>query len=295
ESERERRRGLAYISAVYLAWGLMPAYWKLMRHIDPATILSHRAIWSAAFLLILIAAIYKPTGILEPLRDRKTLALTIVASVSLLVQWAAYLVAITTNRLVELSLGYFIYPIIVAFLGAIFLKERMTVPQIVAMVLASIGVLVKVLEHGGVPVLALTLAVSFSIYSIAKKKARTKSINSIFYEVLFMLPLALGYAAYAEASGAGYFVKPDLGSATLLIGGGILTAATLLLFAEGAKRIPIVVVGLLQYISPTMVLALGTLIYKEEFGSIHWLAFGIIWLAIAVSTIPAIGKNAKRT
>jgi len=102
-----------------------------------------------------------------------------------------------------------------------------------------------------------------------------------------MLPIALGYAAYAEATGAGYFATPDLGSALLLIGGGILTAATLLLFAEGAKRIPIFVVGLLQYISPTMVLALGVLVYKEEFGSTNWLAFGSIWLAIAVSTIPA--------
>jgi chloramphenicol-sensitive protein RarD len=294
EQDRERGRGLVYIVGVYLAWGLMPAYWKLMRRIDPMTILAHRVIWSAAFLLILSMTIYRPKNILEPLRDRKTLVLSLVASLSLLVQWAAYLVAIVTDRLVELSLGYFIYPIVLALLGAIFLKERMTPPQIVAICLASIGVVVKVIEQGGVPVLALTLAVSFSVYSIAKKKAKTKAVYSIFYEILFMLPFALGYAAYAEASGAGYIVKPDVALLSLLIGGGVLTALTLLLFANGARRIPIFTVGILQYISPTIVLILGVFAYKEEFGRGQWLAFGAIWLAIAVTMLPSFKRPELR-
>jgi chloramphenicol-sensitive protein RarD len=288
DQEKERRLGLAYTTIVYLAWGLMPAYWKLMRRIDPITILSHRVIWSIVLLFLLLMAIYKPKNIMEPLRDRKTLALNLLASLSLLVQWAAYLVAIVTDRLVELSLGYFIYPIVLAFLGPIFIKEKITLPQLAAIVLASLGVLVKLLERGGVPVLALTLAFSFSAYSIAKKKARTKAINSIFYEILFMLPIALGYAIYAEATGAGYFVKPDIASIVLLIGGGILTASTLLLFAAGAKRIPIFAIGFLQYISPTMVLLLGIFAYGEEFGPSQWMSFGLIWLAVLVGAIPAI-------
>jgi chloramphenicol-sensitive protein RarD len=291
EQGRERAKGLACIVAVYVAWGLMPAYWKLMRRIDPLTILSHRVIWSAVFLLVLLAAIYRPKKFLEPLKDRKTLALNLVASLSLLVQWVAYIVAIVTDRLLELSLGYFIYPIVLALLGAVFLKEKMTLLQAAALVLASLGVLVKVLEQGGVPVLALTLAFSFSAYSVAKKKARTKAINSIFYEILFMLPFALGYAIYAEASGAGYFAKPDIASAALLIGGGVLTASTLLLFASGAKRIPIFTVGLLQYISPTMVLLLGVFAYGEEFGAGQWLAFGAIWLAIILSLVPSFKRR----
>jgi chloramphenicol-sensitive protein RarD len=292
EQGKERGMGLAYIVAVYIAWGLMPAYWKLMRHIAPMTILAHRVIWSFVFLLVLIIAIYKPGKMLEPIRDRKTLALNLVASLSLLVQWVAYLVAVVTDRLVELSLGYFMYPIVLAFLGAIFLKEKMTLRQIAALALASLGVLMKLLEQGGVPVLALTLAFSFSVYSIAKKKARTKAINAIFYEILFMLPIALGFAAYAEAGGAGYFIKLDIASAALLIGGGILTASTLLLFAAGARRIPIFTVGLLQYISPTMVLLLGVFVYKEEFGPGQWLAFGAIWLAIAISMFPSFKRPA---
>jgi chloramphenicol-sensitive protein RarD len=292
EQEYQRRLGLAYTAAVYLAWGLMPAYWKLMRRIDPMTILSHRVIWSAAFLLILLAAVYRPKNLLQPLRDRKTLALNVVASLALLVQWAAYLVAVETDRLVELSLGYFIFPIVLALLGAIFLKERMTPSQLAAIGLATVGVLVKLFERGGVPVLALTLAFSFSVYSIAKKKARTKSINSIFYEIIFMLPIALAYGIRAEATGAGYFARPDIASIALLIGGGVLTAATLLLFAAGARRIPIFMVGLLQYISPTMVLLLGVFVYKEEFGTGQWLAFGAIWLAIAVSLAPVFRRAA---
>jgi chloramphenicol-sensitive protein RarD len=285
---RERRLGLAYITLVYLAWGLLPAYWKLMRQIDPLAILAHRALWSFVFLLALLAIVYRPKRILEPLKDRKTLLLHLLASLSLAIQWVAYLLAITTDHLVDLSMGYYIYPIVVVFLGMVFLKERMTSLQKIALALAAVGVSAKVIQYRSVPVLALTLAFSFAVYSIVKKKIKVNSLYSIFYEILFMLPLALGYAIHAEISGPGYFSAGDSGSSLLLMGGGVATASTLLLFAAGARRIPIFTVGFLQYISPTMVLLLGIFAYGEEFGPGQLIVFGFVWLAVIISSVPAV-------
>lgn len=285
---RERRLGLAYITLVYLAWGLLPAYWKLMRQIDPLAILAHRALWSFVFLLALLAIVYRPKRILEPLKDRKTLLLHLLASLSLAIQWVAYLLAITTDHLVDLSMGYYIYPIVVVFLGMVFLKERMTSLQKIALALAAVGVSAKVIQYRSVPVLALTLAFSFAVYSIVKKKIKVNSLYSIFYEILFMLPLALGYAIHAEISGPGYFSAGDSGSSLLLMGGGVATASTLLLFAAGARRIPIFTVGFLQYISPTIVLLLGIFAYGEEFGPGQLIVFGFVWLAVIISSVPAV-------
>ncbi len=295
ESEGEERKlGLTYITLVYLAWGLLPAYWKLMKRIDPLTILAHRALWSFVFLLALLAAIYKPKRIFAPLKDRKTLLLHLLASLSLAVQWVAYLLAITTDHLVDLSMGYYIYPIVVVFLGMVFLKERMTSLQKIALGLALVGVSVKIAQHRSVPVLALTLAFSFAVYSIIKKKIKVNSLNSIFYEIMFMVPFALGYAIQAEISGPGYFSAGDVRSSLLLVGGGIATASTLLLFAAGARRIPIFTVGFLQYISPTMVLLLGIFAYGEEFGPGQLVVFGFIWLAVIISSAPgALGLMRK--
>jgi chloramphenicol-sensitive protein RarD len=290
----ERTRGLVYIISVYVAWGLLPAYWKLMQGIDPVTILAHRALWSFILLAILLVVVYKPEGILEPLKQKGTLLLHLFASVALVVQWVAYLLAIVTDHLVELSMGYYLYPIVVVFLGMVFLKERMTLFQKLALGLALLGVAIKIIQYRNVPVLALVLAFSFSVYSIIKKKIRVNSVHSIFFELMFMLPLALAYILTREAGGQGYFVKPDAVSALLLIGGGVATAATLLLFASGARRIPIFTVGFLQYISPTMVLLLGVFVYGEEFNNGQLIVFGFIWLGLIEYSIPGILSLIKK-
>jgi chloramphenicol-sensitive protein RarD len=287
DTAKETRRGIALATAVYLVWGVMPAYWRLMRDSGPAAIIAHRALWAFAFMAAALALVYRPKRILDPLKDRATLFLCVLASLSLVVQWVAYLLAVVTDQLVDLSLGYFIYPIVVALAGRLFLGERMSRAQWLSLGLACVGVIIKVIRFGAVPVLALTLAISFSVYSVIKRKIKLSPVNSIFYETLFMLPFALGYVVYAEATGAGHFLSGDRGTALLLVGGGVLTAATLLLFGAGAKRIPVFTLGFLQYISPTMVLLLGVLAYGEPFGSSEWLVFGLIWIALIVSIIPS--------
>lgn len=280
--DREQARGMACMVAVYLIWGVLPAYWKLLRGVPPFAVMAHRALWALASLVVALVVAYKPKKLFAPLADREVLVLHLLASLSLAVQWTAYLIAVSSGRLVELSMGYFLYPLIVSLLGWIFLKEKLNGAKIASLLLAGLGVAVAIAGHGKLPLLALVLAFSFSFYSLVKKRIKINSLNSIFYEILFLLPFAVGYVAWSGAAGKGFFHTSDPGLILLLVGGGIITAITLLLFAAGAKRTPIFAIGFLQYISPTIVLVLGVLVYKESFGLLQWTSFALIWLGVFV-------------
>lgn len=284
----EAARGITFAVLVYLIWGAMPAYWRLLGHIVPATILAHRAIWSFACLGIILVLTRRTGSVRAAFRDRRKLGLLALASAALLVQWIAYMVAVDTRHLLDLSLGYYIFPLVAALLGRLVLGEAITRRQGIALALASIGVLAKIIEHRSVPVLALVLAVSFSLYGMVKRRIGIDPLGAVFLESLILLPLGLGYAAYAEVAGPGYLTVGDGRSTLLLIGGGILTALTLVLFAAGARRIPMLLLGLLQYISPTMVLVLGVVGYGEAVATVDWILFGLVWLAIVVSTLPSL-------
>lgn len=279
---REQARGMACMVAVYLIWGVLPAYWKLLVGVPPLAVMAHRALWAFVFLLAALATFYKPKHLFSPLAERRVFSLHLLASLSLAIQWTAYLIAVSSGRLVELSMGYYLYPLVVTFLGWAFLKEKLNRAKIFSLALAGAGVAVTIIGYGRLPVLALVLAVSFSVYSLVKKKIKVNSLNSIFYEILFLLPFALAYVAWSGINGRGFFYGSSPESAVLLIGGGVLTAVTLLLFAAGARRIPIFAVGFLQYISPTIVLLLGVFAYGESFGPTQWISFALIWFGVLV-------------
>lgn len=288
-------RGITISVLVYVIWGAMPAYWRLLGHIVPATILAHRAIWSFVCLGIIIVLTRRMAPVRAALGDKRKLGLLLVASAALLVQWVAYMVAVDTRHLLDLSLGYYIFPLVAALLGRLVLGEAITRRQGIALALAGIGVLAKIIEHRSVPILALVLAVSFSLYGMVKRRIGLEPLSAVFLESLILLPLGLGYAAYAEAAGRGYLSVGDMRSTFLLIGGGVLTALTLVLFAAGARRIPMFLLGLLQYISPTMVLLLGLVVYGEAVATVDWILFGLVWLAILVSTLPGIKAVSGRS
>lgn len=290
-------RGYLSMVAVYVVWGLLPAYWKLLKAVPPLGVMAHRALWAAIFIFGAIFFSHKPKDVFSHLKDRRTLALSALAGLSLAVQWAAYLAAIVLGKLVELSLGYFIYPLVVALLGRIVFGEKLNGLKLVSLGLAALGVGISVASLGDIPALALVLAFSFAVYSLAKKKLQIPSLFSTGFELLFLVPLALAYCLWAEASGAGFFLSAQGGSQgrpLLLLGGGALTALTLLLFAFGARKIPIFAIGLLQYISPTMVLLLGIFAYGEAFGFWRALSFGFVWAGIAVYIAPGIKGVLKR-
>jgi chloramphenicol-sensitive protein RarD len=281
-NQKEQARGVAGIVAVYLIWGVLPVYWKLLAAVPPFAVMAHRALWAFVFLIAALVVVYKPKRLFAPLADREVLLLHLLASFSLAVQWTAYLIAVSSGRLLELSMGYYLYPLIVTFLGWLFLKEKLNRAKTISLILAGAGVAVTIVSYGRLPVLALVLAGSFSVYSLVKKRIKINSLNSIFYEILFLLPFALVYLSWSGIRGQGYFYDSSQGYGMLLIGGGVLTAITLLLFAAGAKRIPIFAIGFLQYISPTIVLLLGVLAYGEPFGPTQWASFALIWLGVLV-------------
>ncbi|HEY9054046.1 MAG TPA: EamA family transporter RarD [Rectinemataceae bacterium] len=294
ESGAERGRGYAAMVAVYLVWGLLPAYWKLLAKSPPLGVMAHRALWAGVFVFGAIILSGKSKAFFSSLKDRRTAGLVALASLSLAAQWAAYLLAISSGKLVELSLGYFIYPLVVALLGRLFLGEKLGGTKSISLVLAALGVLVSLLSLGRLPALALALAASFAVYSLVKKKIGIPSLHSTGLELLFLSPFSLGYCAWSAGSGMGFFLGGRSGSpmltALLLLGGGALTALTLALFAAGSSRIPIFAIGLLQYISPTMVLALGVFVYGEAFGVWRALSFGLVWAGIAVYAGPGLAR-----
>ncbi|TXT49532.1 MAG: chloramphenicol-sensitive protein RarD [Spirochaetes bacterium] len=294
----EKAKGYLSMVAVYVIWGLLPAYWKLLAGTPPLGVMAHRALWAAVLIAAAMLFSQSPKGIFASLRSNKTHRLIALSSLSLAIQWAAYLAAIVSGKLVELSLGYFIYPLVVALLGRLVLKEKLQGFKLVSLALAALGVCISLASLGELPFLALVLAFSFAVYSLVKKKIDIPSLHSTAFELLALAPFALGYCVWAAAFGPGFFLAAQggsVGTPFLLLGGGILTALTLLLFASGARRVPIFAIGLLQYISPTMVLLLGVFAYGEDFGVWRALSFGFVWLGIAVYVAPGIfGAMKKR-
>lgn len=287
----ERVKGYLSMVAVYVIWGLLPAYWKLLATLPPLGVMAHRALWAAVFIFGAIFLSRQPRDVFVHLKNRKILGLAALASLSLAVQWSAYLAAIVSGKLIELSLGYFIYPLVVAFLGRLVFKEKLQGAKRISLILAALGVGISIVSLGDIPGLALALAFSFAVYSLAKKKMEIPSLLSTGFELLFLAPFALGYCLWAADSGRGFFFSAgsaSTGPAFLLLGGGILTATTLLLFASGARKVPIFAIGLLQYISPTMVLLMGIFVYGEAFGIWRALSFGFVWLGIAVYIAPGL-------
>jgi chloramphenicol-sensitive protein RarD len=261
--------------------------------VDSATVLAHRALWSFGLLLLFLIFVKRPQNLWAPIRTPKTAGLLVLAGISLAAQWIAYLLAITSGRLVDMSLGYYLYPLVVALLGVLVLGERLSIYRVLAFAVAAIGVGLRIASFGGIPPLALALAVSFAIYSIVKKKIQLDSAQSVFFETLLMAPFALIYLA---VPGTVVPSRIPVGSFTthlLLAGGGVVTVSTLLLFASGAKKIPVFAVGFLQYIAPTIVLLLGVFAYGERFGQADLVLFGFIWGAIAIYSVPGL-KSLRR-
>ena len=284
----EYKKGIICIAGVYIIWGLLPAYWKLMNNINALTILSHRIIWSFVLVTILLLVLYKPKDILESIKIRKNRLFFIAASIIITINWGTYIFAVVTNHLIEASMGYYINPLVVILLSMIIFKEKMNTLKKVSIALAFTGVIIMILGYHKVPVIALTLAFSFACYGVIKKKLMVNSLMSLFYETLFILPAALIYAIYVEKTGAGYFINMDIRDMLLLMGSGAATSIPLLLFAIGTKRINFSMVGFMQYIAPTITLIMGVFIYSEHFGISHMITFGFIWAALVIFTIANI-------
>ncbi|CUH94816.1 putative transporter YojE [Propionispora sp. 2/2-37] len=280
--------GIAYAAGAYAIWGILPAYWKLVAQVPAYEILAHRIFWSFIFMiLVVVLAKHKKqfyTEVCGLVSERKKLLAIIMGSILISINWLIYIWAVNNNQIIETSLGYYINPLFSIFLGILILKERLSFGQILSVVLAAMGVLNMTLQVGKFPWVALSLAVSFGLYGLCKKITDVSAITSITLETCIVTPLALLYLVYLEGQGGGMF-SAFTPTAALLAGTGVVTAIPLLLFAGGAKKLTLTILGFIQYLSPTIALLLGIFLYHETFTAAHLVSFAFIWSAIVLFSL----------
>lgn len=277
----ESARGLGFALAAYVTWGLMPIYFKALRPVPALEILAHRIAWSALLLAGMLARRGGP-GFRAPFR-RDRLPLLAVTTVLISTNWLVYIWAVQAGRIVEASLGYFVTPLVNVLLGVAVLREPLTRRQRVAVALAGAGVAVLVLRTGAFPWVSLTLAASFGLYGLLRKRAAVDSVGGLFGETVLLAPAALAYLALGARAGTGAF---GTGAAvtSLLLAAGPVTAFPLVWFGLAVRRLRLSTMGLVQYLTPTSQFLLGVLLYREPFGAAHAAAFACIWASLALYT-----------
>ncbi len=295
--ERENATGIIYTAGAYLLWGILPIYWKFINEVPALEILAHRVIWSFIFVLIIVVLLKRKrlkNFFQVQMSQKKTWLGLFLASLFISINWFTYIYAVNTNQIVEASLGYYVNPLVAVLLGVFVLREKMNVWQLVSFVLAGIGVIYMTLSVGKLPWISLVLALSFGFYGLSKKLIKVDSILGLLLETLFVLPFALLFLVYLGVNDQHSFSTGSLKNDLFLVGSGIATGLPLLWFGIGAQKIPLYMVGFLQYISPTISLILGVLMYGESFTKDHVITFACIWIAIAIFTMSNIRQVIKK-
>ncbi|MFC0866346.1 EamA family transporter RarD [Sphaerimonospora cavernae] len=278
----ETRRGVLYGIAAYTMWGLFPLYWPLLKPSGAVEILAHRMVWSLA-VVAAILAVRRHWSWFRTLTRRQIVLLT-VAAITISLNWGTYIYAVNSGQVVESALGYFINPLVSVLFGVIVFRERLRTWQWAAVGLGGLAVLVLTFDYGRLPWIALVLATSFGVYGLVKKAAQVGSAESLTVETLVLLVPALTYLIVVEANGTGTFGHHGTGHALLLAVTGLVTAIPLICFNSAAIRVPLSMIGLLQYIAPTLQFLCGVLIVHETMPTSRWIGFAIVWLALSAFT-----------
>ncbi|MEO8171339.1 MAG: EamA family transporter RarD [Oxalobacteraceae bacterium] len=276
------RSGIFFAATAYVLWGLFPLYFKLLQSVPAQQILMHRIIWSLAFVLLVLAWRRQWRWLRTLLHQPRVLLGFGVSAVLLSTNWMIYIWAVNSGRVVDASLGYFITPLVSVLFGYLLLKERLRPLQWVAIALAAAGVVWLTWHSGQLPWIGLALAASFGTYGLLRKTAALGPLEGLTLETLLLVPLALGYLLLLSTQDQNVFHAAPAATRWLLAAAGPITAIPLLLFAAGARRIPLSTLGLLQYIAPTLQLLLGVWLYREPFGGARLIGFVTIWAALAV-------------
>lgn len=276
------RSGIVSAALAFLCWGLFPIYFHAIGEVPPMQILAHRVLWSLAFLLIVLA-LRRQWKWLAIVRQPRVFWSFAASAFLLSANWLVYIWAVKNGHVIEASLGYFINPLVNITLGFLLLKERMRPAQWAAIALAALGVCWLTWQSGTVPWIALFLAASFGGYGLLRKTAALGALEGLSFETMVLFPFAAGYIAWLTMNGANAFMNAPLDTTRLLlVAAGPITAIPLLLFASGARKIPLSILGLLQYLSPTIQFVLGVWLFHEAFSSDRLVGFVMIWAALAL-------------
>ena len=289
----ERRRGVLYSASAFAIWGLLPLYLKALGGVSALEVLLHRVLWLLPFLAVLLALRKNFAWLGRALKNPATVA-RFAASASLLsANWFLYIWAVASGRVVDASLGYFINPLVSVLLGVLVLGERLRPAQWAAIAVAGAGVLWLTVLAGQLPWIGLILAASFGTYGLLRKTANLGALEGLALETSLLFPLALAALWRMTAMGLSSFVESDGRLRFLLALAGPITGVPLLLFAAGARRIPLSLVGLLQYIGPTLQLLLGVYVWHEAFDADKFAGYALIWLALALYTLEGFRRSIR--
>ncbi len=290
----EQRRGFLLGAAAYAMWGLFPLYWPLLEPAGAIEILAHRICWSLLTMTALTLLLRRTAHLRAIFADRRMAAILGAASVVIGLNWGGFIYGVNAGRVVEVSLGYFINPLVTVLLGVFVLKESLRPLQWAAIGIAALAVLVLTVDYGHPPWIALLLAVSFATYGLAKKTAGAGAVESLTFETVMLTPVAVGYLVWLSRAGQGTFAGEGAGHAVLLATTGLVTAVPLICFGAAAIRIPMTTIGLLQYLAPTIQFALGVLVLGEEMTAVKWAGFALVWLALTMFTTEALRHRRRQ-
>ncbi|MEV2244693.1 EamA family transporter RarD [Streptomyces sp. NPDC049970] len=293
KGKNEQRAGLLYGAGAYGMWGLVPLFWPLLQPSGAVEILAHRMVWSLGVVGIALLVLRRWAWVGELVRRPRTLGLIAVAATVISVNWGLYIWSVNNGHVVEASLGYFINPLVTIAMGVLLLGERLRPVQWTAVATGLAAVLVLAIGYGQPPWVSLALAFSFATYGLAKKKVGMGGLESLAAETAVLFVPAFGFLVWLGVRGDATFLTGGAGHGALLAATGLVTAVPLVCFGAAAIRVPLSVLGLLQYLAPVFQFGLGVLYFHEEMPPERWAGFGLVWVALTLLTWDAL-RTARR-
>ena len=287
ESPHEKSALLAGVAA-FATWGLVPAYWKLLKTIPATEILAHRFVWTWIFMVALLTWQRRWPEVLGNLRAPRTFWLCVASGIAIAINWLVYIWAVNAGHVLQTSLGYFMTPLVNVLFGALFFHERLTRAQLFSVLLAAGAVLYLSLDLGKAPWIALTLCASFGAYGLLRKISGAAPTPGLFVETTALTPIALGFLLFLGARGDLHFTLAKPGVSLLLVSTGIVTGVPLLWFAHAARHLRLTTLGFLQYLAPMGSFCLGIFVYHEPFSRAQLITFALIWVALVIYTADAV-------
>src|SRR5579885_179608 len=279
---RDDRLGVIYAASSYIIWGIIPLYWRMLGPMAAFELTSHRIVWSAFFVTLVVAARGHLPRVLAMAKNPRLLGLMALTSVLIATNWTTYIYCVESHQLVESSLGYYINPLVSVALGALLLGERLSRVRLVAIALAALAVAVQVVALGHFPWIALVLAFSFGFYGYFRKRAPVEALEGLCIETWILFPVTAGFVGWLWVNGTGMFPSAGFWPDAILILGGPATAIPLTMFAAGARRIRLSTLGFLQYLSPSITLLLAVFGFHEPFNAVNAVSFGAVWAALVL-------------
>lgn len=291
---RDTPAGLAYAVSAYVLWGFLPLYMKLLHHIPAAEVVAHRVLWSVPIAGAVLVALGRTADLRAAFTSPRTLAMGVLTAGLISINWGIYVWSIGAGHALDAALGYYINPLFSVALGALLLGERPSPLQMVAIALAVLAVVVLTVAAGSLPWVAIGLFVSWGFYALCKKQLPVGSNQGFLLEVLILLGPALAYMGWLAAQGQGHFLVGVARDSWLLFGCGAVTAIPLMLYANGAKRLRLTTIAILQYIAPTMIFLCAVFVFDEPFGQARMIAFPMIWAALILYSFTMLRQMRAR-